>query len=102
MSYGKFVKELPASLKRHIVAYDNLPEHGGCILYFRSGPKRVDLDLCVLSHSAPELIKVLHELVERPRSHQRLYITVENGELIVAEPDGESQARLAEKSAAPA
>ncbi|HWK69803.1 MAG TPA: hypothetical protein VNS29_03080 [Burkholderiaceae bacterium] len=82
MSYGKWVGSLPLPLKRHIIAYDNLPDHGGCKLYLRGGPRRIVLELCALDHDRTELAELLCELADHPTPGP-IRITVEEGRLAV-------------------
>ena len=53
MSYGTVVKELARSLEGHIIAYDNLPNHGGCILYIDGPVRRIDIEIGALDQVWP-------------------------------------------------
>lgn len=99
MSYGKFVKDLPNSLKRKIIAYDNLPNHAGCVLFVQGGPKRVELDLKVLEHDWGELADWLYEVVDRPSLSNALRVTLEKGQLTLIETPALSQAELLDELA---
>ncbi|TFL14244.1 hypothetical protein CSC67_08815 [Pusillimonas caeni] len=81
MSYGKFIGDLPKALKRYIIAYDNLPNHEGCLLYVR-GSRKVILDARVFDHDREALSDSLYEIIEGPPD-EKLRITVEAGRLIV-------------------
>ncbi len=85
MSYGKLVGNFPIPLRREIIAYDNLPEHGGCILHLRGEPKRIDLDLCAVNHDRVELTEFLCALLERPTAGP-IKVVVENGRLTMERP----------------
>lgn len=88
MSYGEFIKELPSSLKRQIIAYDNLPNHEGCILYFRGGPRRIDVDVHAFDLDRAELVELLFELCERSTAGGRQRITLKEGRLVAMELAG--------------
>ncbi|MDS1140748.1 hypothetical protein RE432_09890 [Pusillimonas sp. SM2304] len=85
MSYGKFVEELSRSLKHHILAYDNLPDHGGCILHLREGPTRVDVDVHVIDLNKEELIKMLSSVINDTSLHgKRIKISLQNKGLVMS------------------
>ncbi|WP_442592890.1 hypothetical protein ACSBPU_15495 [Parapusillimonas sp. JC17] len=48
MSYGTIVNELARLLDIPIIAYDNIPHRGGCILYLDGPVRRIDIDTAAL------------------------------------------------------
>lgn len=77
MSYGTIVKELAKQLDSHIVAYDNLPQRGGCILYLDSPMLRVEVTRDALDRGAREVANFVRQLLaEPPRAPRRLSIGV--------------------------
>ncbi len=84
MSYGTVVKELARSLGKHIVAYDNLPDHGGCILYIDGPVRRIDIEIQALSHGARELAAFVRDVLASPPDATRIGVCVQNGELALS------------------
>lgn len=101
MSYGKFVKDLPNVLRRQIIAYDNLPNHEGCVLFLRGGPKRVELDVRLFDHEQSDLPDLLEQLADRPIAPgTSLRVVIKDGHLAVIEPSSQAgQADRASKEA---
>jgi len=84
MSYGTVVNELARKLEHHIIAFDNLPDHGGCILYMDGPVKRVDIEIAALAEGVDKLAAfVEHVLVSTPRSVGRVCVGMRNGDLAV-------------------
>ena len=87
MSYGTVVKELARSLGKHIVAYDNLPDHGGCILYIDGPVRRVDIEIAALGYGARDVAAFVREVLASPPACDKISIGVRDGELtLVSEP----------------
>jgi len=101
MSYGEFVKDLPLTLRRHIIAYDNLPHHQGCILYFRGGPRRVELDARVFDCDHSTVADALHEVLERP-PNEKLWVTLEAGSVVIKPAEAQGRASNLHEDALPA
>ena len=102
MSYGTFVKDLPAVIRREVIAYDNLPDRQGCVLYLRGGPRRIELDVRVFDHDQSEVAQLLHEFIEQPVFGSRLRLVIDKGRLAVVEPDASDQAAHPEEAINPA
>jgi len=85
MSYGQIVSALARSLgTTHIIGYDNMPDHGGCILYMRGSVKRVDITTQALELGADELASFIREIItDQSRAAVNLRVGVREGELVV-------------------
>lgn len=88
MSYGTVVKELAQSLGRQIIAYDNLPDHGGCILYVGGPVRRIDITTAALEEGSSDLAAFVRQVLSSPPDDQtRMGIGVCDGKLaLLAEP----------------
>lgn len=84
MSYGTIVKELARALGKQIIAYDNLPNHGGCILYIDGPLRRIDVDIKALDEGAGDLAAFVRRvLASPPPGETRIGIGIQGGELAV-------------------
>lgn len=84
MSYGTIVKELAGSLGRYIIAYDNLPDHGGCILYLDGSIKRIDISIEALDLGASDVAAFVRKTISAPPADTKmLRVGVVDGELAV-------------------
>lgn len=82
MSYGTVVKELARILGRQIIAYDNLPNHGGCILYISGPVKRIDIEVKALDEGASDLAAFVRRILASPPDDvQHMGIGLRDGEL---------------------
>lgn len=85
MSYGTIVAELARKLGKLIIAYDNLPDHGGCILHVRGGPvKRLDIEVAALDEDISDLAAFVRRAIAdsaAPGAHLR--IGMRDGQLAV-------------------
>lgn len=83
MSYGSIVRELADQLDNHIVAYDNLPQRGGCILYLDAPMRRVEITRDALDRGAREVAAFVRQLlaVEAPMAAGRRSVGVRDGVL---------------------
>jgi len=82
MSYGTVVKELARKLDRQIIAYDNLPQHGGCILYIDGPIRRIDIAIKALDEGASDVAAFVRQvLASPPANRKRIGIGVRDGEL---------------------
>lgn len=88
MSYGTVVKELARSLGRQIIAYDNLPDHGGCILHLGGPVRRIDITTAALEEGSSDLAAFVRQVLSSPPDEQtRIGIGVRDGELaLLSEP----------------
>ena len=95
MSYGTIVTQLARTLGRQIVAYDNLPDHGGCILHVEGPVKEIDIELSALDEGVSDLAAFVREVLASPQAGAtKISIGVRNGELTVlndAEPIAEKK-----------
>ncbi|MFA7670420.1 MAG: hypothetical protein WCX93_13835 [Burkholderiaceae bacterium] len=64
MSYGQIVSALTRSLDARIIGYDNLPDHGGCILYGVGRVKRIDVTAQALECGTQELAAFLRQTID--------------------------------------
>lgn len=84
MSYGTIVNELARTLGRHIIAYDNLPEHGGCILYLDGPVKRIDITIEALEEGSNSVAAYVRQIISAPPSEQTtVKIGLRDGKLTV-------------------
>lgn len=84
MSYGTIVNELARTLGRHIIAYDNLPDHGGCILYLDGPVKRIDISIGALEEGPSTVAAFVRQVISLPPSEQTsLKIGLRDGDLTV-------------------
>ena len=84
MSYGTIVQELASQLDSHIVAYDNLPQRGGCILYLNGPLRRVEVSRDALDRGAREVANFVRQLLADPPSAiKRLSVGVGEGGLVL-------------------
>jgi len=83
MSYGTVVKELARSLGRQIIAFDNLPDHGGCILYIGGPVRRIDITIAALDEGSSDLAAFVRQVLSSPPPEvKRIGIDVRDGELV--------------------
>lgn|SRR5690606_10952834 len=66
MSYGTVVKELARILGKQILAYDNLPDRGGCILYVSGPIKRIEIEVRALDEGASDLAAFVRQTIASP------------------------------------
>lgn len=84
MSYGQVVAELTKSLDTEIVGYDNMPDHGGCILYMKGPVRRIDITIEALDRGPEELAEFIRELTTgRATPGPRLLVGVRDGTLVL-------------------
>lgn len=84
MSYGQIVSALARSLGTHIIGYDNMPDHGGCILYMRGRVKRIDITTQALELGADELAVFIRDVItDQPEASTNLRIGLREGGLVV-------------------
>ena len=84
MSYGTVVNELARKLEHHIIAFDNLPDHGGCILYLDGPVKRIDIKIDALHEGVDKLAAFVEQvLVSTPRSVGSVCVGMRDGGLAV-------------------
>jgi len=84
MSYGTVVKELARSLEDHIIAYDNLPNHGGCILYIDGPIRRIDIEIGALNQGVAALATFVREVLASTRGTvARIGVGIREGSLAV-------------------
>jgi len=84
MSYGTIVRELAIQLDSHIVAYDNLPQRGGCILYLDGPPRRLEISRDALDCGAREVADFVRQLLlDRPNVLKGLSVGVLDGGLVL-------------------
>src|SRR5690606_28356009 len=69
MSYGTVVKELARILGDRIIAYDNLPDHCGCILHISGPIKRIDIEIQALDEGASDLAAFVRECLAAPSAN---------------------------------
>lgn len=82
MSYGTVVKELARKLDRQIIAYDNLPQHGGCILYIDGPIRRIDIAIKALDEGASDVAAFVRQvLASPPANKKRIGIGLRDGNL---------------------
>jgi len=82
MSYGQVVSELSKSLGSEIIGYDNLPEHGGCILYMKGPVKRFDITIEALELGPTELAQFIRDAMA-DASAPNLRVGVVDGSLVM-------------------
>ena len=89
MSYGTIVTQLARTLGRQIVAYDNLPDHGGCILHVDGPVREIDIEIGALDEGVSDLAAFVREVLASPTvSATRVCIGVRDGALaLLAPPD---------------
>ena len=84
MSYSTIVKELARSLGAQIIAFDNLPDHGGCILYLAGPLRRIDISIEALDKRPKDLAEFVRQVIEDPPpASGRVRIGVKGGSLVV-------------------
>lgn len=86
MSYGTLVAELARKLGKLIIAYDNLPDHGGCILHVRGSGlvKRLDIEVAALDEDISDLAAFVRRIIaESPALGAHLRIGMRDGQLAV-------------------
>lgn len=66
MSYGTVVKDLARILGKQILAYDNLPDRGGCLLYVSGPIKRIDIEVRALDEGASDLAAFVRQTIASP------------------------------------
>ena len=82
MSYGTIVKELARILGDRIIAYDNLPDHCGCILYVSGPVKRIEIEVLALEEGASDVAAFVRQiLASPPEKSRRVGIGLRDGKL---------------------
>jgi hypothetical protein len=86
VSYTQFVKKVSKSLKGWIVAFDNMPDRAGCILYLKGSVRTIIIESAAIEIGADDIIAVLlAELAEREIRSAGLLVTVRDGVIAVEE-----------------
>lgn len=84
MSYGQIVTALTRSLGTQILGYDNMPDHGGCILYVRGPTKRIDITAQAMGLGTDELAAFIRQtLTNPPPPNSSLRVGIRDGALAV-------------------
>lgn len=84
MSYDKVAKDLARSIQWRVIAYDNLPEHSGCILYLDAPIKRINIEIAALDRGAEELAEFIRDRAKAmDGSAKSLEVGVRDGVLAV-------------------
>lgn len=66
------------------MSYDNLPEHGGCILYLDAPIKRINIEIAALDRGAEELAEFIRDRAKAmDGSAKSLEVGVRDGVLAV-------------------
>jgi hypothetical protein len=65
MSYGRFVSELNRGIEGLVIAYDNKPEHGGCVLYLKDEQRKVIIEADVIEYDREEAIALLRQRIRK-------------------------------------
>jgi hypothetical protein len=102
MSYGTIVRELARSLGKQIIAYDNMPEHAGCILHMDGPLKRMEIGIDAMDKRPSELAAFVRQVLAEPPPGQKcVRIGVREGELtlMVSAPLAEERRMPAEAGA---
>ena len=85
MSYGIIVRELASQLDNHIVAYDNLPQRGGCILYLDAPVRRLEITRQALDLGAQAVAAFVRQLLtEPPMISSRCSVGAQDGGLVLS------------------
>ncbi len=88
MSYGIIVQELASQLDNHIVAYDNLPQRGGCILYFDAPMRRVEVSRDALDLGATTVATFVRQLlIDAPLATGRCSVGARDGGLVLLDDE---------------
>jgi len=84
MSYGTLVNQLEERLDNRIIAFDNLPGHGGCILYLEGPVKRIDIERGALERGVDELAAFVRQMMAGASATiERVVVGVRGGALAV-------------------
>lgn len=86
MSYTHFVRKVSKSLNGRIIAYDNLPDRGGCVLYLRGTIKSITIEAAAIDSGHDNVIAVL--LTTLPETELRgteLLMTLRAGAIAIEE-----------------
>lgn len=84
MSYDKVAKELARTIEWRVVAYDNLPQHGGCVLYLEAPVKRINIEIGALARGAEELAGFIRDTIRAGKGQvASIAVGVRDGELAV-------------------
>ena len=84
MSYGKFVSELNRGIEGLVIAYDNKPEHGGCVLYLKDGQRKVIIEADVIAHDREEAISLLRAKIRKGEwDGSSMKLCVRDGSLVL-------------------
>lgn len=84
MSYDKVAKDLARSIQWRVIAHDDLPEHGGCILYLDAPIKRINIEIAALDRGAEELAEFIRDRAKAmDGSAKSLEVGVRDGVLAV-------------------
>jgi aerobic-type carbon monoxide dehydrogenase small subunit (CoxS/CutS family) len=64
MSYGRFIDELCKGIEGRVVAYDNIKDHGGCVVYLRGKPLRtITVEAAAIDCERIETLSLLREKI---------------------------------------
>jgi len=84
MSYGKFVSELNRGIEGLVIAYDNKPERGGCVLYLKDGQRKVVIEADVIVHDREEAISLLRATIRKGKwNGASMKLGVRDGTLVL-------------------
>lgn len=92
MSYSTIVKELANQLDHYIIAFDNLPQRGGCILYLNGPLRRVEVRREALDRGANEVAGFVRQLLNgAPLKATRVCVSVRDDELALMDEETGSE-----------
>lgn len=84
MSYDKVTRDLARTIEWRVIAYDNLPHYGGCILYLDAPVKRINIEISALDRGAEELSSFIRETIKSATgSGNTIAVGVRDGNLAV-------------------